>query len=74
MSEDYTCPGCGEAIRATNIEYLYDLDEEDGEVLPHLHEVFTERSPLDDREQLHYCPTPLEECGVVRLVPGDYEA
>lgn len=64
----YSCPNCETAIRATNVEYLYDDGSGSGEVIPYPCDTFSEYSTTDGK-QLHYCPN--EDCRIIRLFPGE---
>lgn len=63
------CPCCGTTIRATNVEWLYDNGDDDGDVVKSPYVAFSEYSHTDDREQLYYCPN--DQCRVERLRAGD---
>lgn len=70
MSDDYKCSNCGNTLRSTGgAEYVYDDGSEKGKIVPTDVTAFTEFGVGDEREQLHYCPTPNDECGVVRVIP-----
>lgn len=71
--ETFTCPNCGTAIRATNVEYFYEdyggEHDDQGQVIPTPLEMFEDVDP-EDGVQLWYCPAPPEKCRVTRLFPG----
>lgn len=73
VSEDFQCPACGTAIRATGgSERLYRTDRDKNKVVPVDLEPFAEENPIDnDWEYLYYCPD--DGCPVWRLFPGDWE-
>ena len=65
-SERMRCPVCSETLRATNVEYLYDVGH-NGTVYPS--DVPLTLMPNADREQLYYCPN--DACRIERLTLGD---
>lgn len=68
MSERMRCPVCSATVRATNVEYLYDVGD-NGCVYPS--DVPMLYRPKTDKEQLYYCPN--DACRIERLTLGDVD-
>lgn len=67
----HRCPNCEETIRATNVEWLYENGDVDGDIV---HQSFVSMwansyEVTDEKEQLYYCPN--NECRIQRLFPSD---